>query len=107
MLPTHAGDLHHLFPDRIALRDPPGRVGIGDHGRVVVAQHRAQPGHPRHQRLAAAGEAGEEMRLDEAGEDLHVASHDVAVDPDCVAARCVTPGETWVAGSKALFCTTR
>ena len=82
-----AGDLHHLFPGRVALRYPPNRVGVGEHGRVVVAQHRPQPRHPRHQRLAAAGKAGKQVRFDEPGEDPHVACHDVTVHPDLVAAR--------------------
>ena len=63
-----------LFPDGVAVRDAPGGLGVADHAGVVVAEHGPLAGHARHDGLAAAGEAGEEVRLDEAGQDLEVAA---------------------------------
>ena len=41
-----AGDLHDLFPGRVALRDPPRRLGIGEHGGVVIAKTVVSPAIP-------------------------------------------------------------
>jgi len=58
---------------------------MADHPRVMVAQHGPEPCHARHDGLAAAGEAGEEVRLDEAREDPQVALEHLPVEPDFVA----------------------
>ena len=43
-------------------------------------------GYARQYGLRAAAEAGEEVRLDEAGEDLHIAGGNVTVEPYLVPA---------------------
>ena len=78
--------LTYLFPDRVTRGHTPGGVRIGDHDRIVVAQHSALPGHARHNRLAPAGKSSEEVRLDKASEDLYIARHQLAVQPDFVPA---------------------
>ena len=78
--------LSHLFPDRVAVGDPPGGVRVADHGVAVVGEHALAAGQRRQGALGAAGEAGEEVRLDEAGEDHQVRLHHRAVQADGVAA---------------------
>ena len=58
-----------------------------DHAGVVVAEDGPLAGHARHDGLAAAAEAGEEVRLDEARQDLEVAAHELGVEPGLVALR--------------------
>jgi len=52
----------------------------------MVAQHGPLARHAWHQRLAAAGEPCEEVRLDEACQHLHVALGNLPVQPDIVPA---------------------
>ena len=78
--------LPHLFPDRVAVGDPPGGARIADHGVAVVGEHALAAGQRGQGALGAAGEAGEEVRLDEAGEDHEVRLHHGAVQADGVSA---------------------
>ena len=55
--------------------------------RVVQHQRRRQPGQPGRDHLRTAAEAGEEVRLDEAGGDAHVGVEPVPVEPDRHVAR--------------------
>ena len=80
-----AGDLAHFLPDGVAVGDAPDGLGVPDHPGVVVAEDGALAGHARHDGLAAAGESGEEVGLDETGQDLEVAAHELGVDPGLVA----------------------
>src|SRR5665811_2202405 len=66
-----------------------------DRPRVVVqGQHGVQAGQARGNQLRAAGEAGEEMRLDESCGDPHVRLDPVPIQPDRDAvAEFPTPGE--------------
>ena len=70
--PHAQGHVAQFLPQRIALRDAEGGVGIGDVLAAVIAHDAAQPAATRDDPFDAAAEAGEEMRLDEAGDDAHV-----------------------------------
>ena len=61
---------------------PQVALRVADPGRVVQRQHGVQPGQPGRDELRPAAEAGEEVRLDEAGRDPHVGLDPVAVEPD-------------------------
>ena len=76
------GDLPLLLVDRVALQHAEGGVGMGDHPRPVVGEHGAQSGQTGHGWFWAAGEAGEEMRLYEAGEDADAGLQVQAVEVD-------------------------
>ena len=56
--------------------------GCADPRRVVQRQHRLEPGQARRDQLRAAAEAGEEVRLDEAGRDPDVGLDPAPVQPD-------------------------
>ena len=58
--------------DGVALDDAPGRLRVADAGGVVEHEHGVQPGEPGRDELRPAAEAGEEVRLDEAGGDPQV-----------------------------------
>ncbi len=81
------GDLHHLFPDGVALCNAPGSIGVGDHACIVVAQHRALARHSGHECLPAPRESRKEVGFDKAGQHLDIAGRDLAVEPDVVPAR--------------------
>ncbi len=75
-------DRADVVVDRIALADGPGRLGAPDPPRVMQRQGGLEPGQPRRHQLRAAAESCEEVRLDEAGRDLHVGVGPAAVQPD-------------------------
>ena len=80
-------DIAYLLEDRIAVGDAPRRLRVADHPRVVVGHDRFGAGDAREHRLAAAGVAAEEVRLDKPGDDTEVRLHVLAVEPDLDAAR--------------------
>ena len=63
-------------------RSAPGRGGVADPPAVVQVHHRLEPRQPRRHHLGAAGEAREEVRLDEPRGDADVGLHPLGVDPD-------------------------
>ena len=73
-------DVAHLLPDRIALGDAEDRVRVADIFRAVIAHHGFEMCHARHDALGPAAESGEEMRLDEPGDDPHVRVRQMPVD---------------------------
>ena len=75
------GDRAHVVVHRIAVRDPPARIRMADAGGVVERQRRLEAGEARRDELGAAGEAREEVRLDEAGRDADVGPRPFAVQP--------------------------
>jgi hypothetical protein len=81
------GHLADLFPTGIPLGEAPNGPGVADHPGVMVAQDGALAGHAGHDGLAASGEAGEKVGLDETGQDLQVAAHELGVEPRLVAPR--------------------
>jgi len=75
----------------IAVQHAKGGLRVRDHARAVVVKHRLQPGEAGHQRLGAAREAGEEVRLDEAGQDRDRRLQVQPVEINGVAARGRAP----------------
>ena len=82
------GNLPHLFPNRIAVGDSKDRLRMGDVGRAMIAHHRLEPCHPRHDAFGAPAETGKEMRLDEPGNNAHAGFDKMAVDQG----RCAVAG---------------
>ena len=62
----------HEVVHRVARPRHEGGPGVGDAARVVRLQDGRAGGEPRADRLRAAAEAGEEVGLDEAGDDAQV-----------------------------------
>src|SRR4029077_5462414 len=58
--------------DRVAVRDAPRGLRVADAGGIVQHEPRVQAGETGGDELRAAAEAGEEVRLDEAGGDAQV-----------------------------------
>jgi hypothetical protein len=78
---ARGGDRTDVVVHRVALDAPPRRRGMADASGVVEHEHRVEPREPGRHHLGAAAEAGEEVRLDEAGGDPHVGLHPLAVEP--------------------------
>ena len=81
----HAGetrDLAHVVVDRIPLRDAPRGLGMAHMPRVVQPQHGVEARQAGRHHLGTAAEAGEEMRLDEAGGDAHVSAEPPPIQLD-------------------------
>ena len=72
----------HEVVDGVALGDEPRGAGVGDAGRAVRLEDRLECGQARARPLGTAAEAGEEVGLDEAGQDADVGLDVAAVDPD-------------------------
>ena len=70
-----AGGADHVFVDGVALQHAGDRVGIGDGLVAVVLVDGGGVADAGQDALAPAGEAGEEVRLDEALADQQVAVH--------------------------------
>ena len=77
----HAGDLGVLFVDWVAIQDSAVGFGMLEQFRSMPALDRLERGHARADQLSAAGVAGHQMRLDQAGGDFQVGLHIAAVDP--------------------------
>ena len=75
------GDRAHVVVHGVALRDAPARVGVADARGVVQRQRRLEAREARGDELRTAGEAGEEVRLDEAGGDADIGGDPLAVEP--------------------------
>ena len=75
------GDRADVVVHRVAVGDAPGGARVADARGVVQHEHRLQPGEPGRGQLRAAGEPGEEVRLDEAGGDADVGVDPVPVEP--------------------------
>ena len=68
--------------DRVSLRDEPGGPRVGDACRAVRIEDGLGGGQAGADTLGASAESGEEMRLDEAGEDADVGIQVARVDED-------------------------
>ena len=77
----HPGDPGVFFVHRVALEDAAVGLGVLEELGAVPDLDRLQRGHARADQLAAAGIAGHQVRLDQAGGDLQVGPDVAAVDP--------------------------
>ncbi len=74
-------DVAEFFPKGVAFADAEGGAGVADVPGPVIAHDGLDVGDAGHDPLRTAAEAGEEVRLDEAGDDAEVGFDAVAVDP--------------------------
>src|SRR5688572_13559614 len=65
-------DVAHLLPNRVPLVDAESRIWIGDMMGAVIAHHSLEPRDTWHDAFRSTAETGEEMRLDEAGNNAHI-----------------------------------
>ena len=103
--PGRRGDRPDGVVDGVALDDAPGRARVADPAGVVQLERRLEPGEARRDHLRAAAEAGEEVRLDEAGRDPEVRLDPLAVQGDGDVAD--HPEVDQARGSRASWSTTR
>ena len=80
---TRAGaarDVPHFLPNRVADGHAEGRPPVADVGVAVVAHHGFERRHPGHDPLGPPAKPGEEMGLDEPGDNAHIGLREVPVD---------------------------